>query len=193
MKKEFFYVLICFLFCSSVKAQIEYTYPKGYVAYFDDYGMTPRADGDFDGDGANDVAIICQNNNTEDVIVAVFLSSHWLASKTYFYFPIYASNFKLTFNNQSLNIDADDDYDFYSFKFKYSDILSGMRLTSYAHTYYMRHPTILMAKNYINLISGNYSYNDGASVAFNAPVITLSNIDNYLEYLSTLGGDFYKN
>ncbi len=180
-----------FLLLQNTNAQQTYNLPKGYQLFKDIDGYTPRADGDFDNDGSNDVAVICENKKDAfDKIVAVFLSSRYLHDGTYFYFPTSSTHFKLSFYNNTFQIDEDDDYEFYTYKFQYRNYLEDMQLVNYAHQYYMRNPTLLMGKNNVNLLDGNYSYNDGVLQQFNAPVITLTNIEDYFEYLSTLGGAF---
>jgi hypothetical protein len=108
----------------------------------------------------------------------------------FFYYPSYYSHFTLSFNDNTLNIDEDDDYQFYTYKFQYSDYLEDMQLVNYGHEYYMRHPTMFMGKSYVNLAEGYYTYNDGKLQNFNPPTISLTNIDSHLEYLSYIGGDF---
>jgi hypothetical protein len=172
-------------------AQQTYNLPKGYQLFKDIDGYTPRTEGDFDNDGYSDIAVVCENKKDEfDKIVVVYLSSNYLPYETYYYVPTSSTHFKLSFYNNTLHLDEDNDYEFYTYKFQYQNYLEDMQLVNYAHQYYMRNPTLLMGKNNVNLLDGNYSYNDGALQQFNAPIITLTNIEDYFEYLSMLGGAF---
>jgi hypothetical protein len=179
------------LLFQKVNAQQTYNLPKGYQLFKNLDGFTPRADSDFDNDGTSDIAVVCENKNDEyDKIVVVFLSSRYLQDGSYFYFPTSSSHFKISFYKNTLHLDEDDDYEFYTYKFQYNTYLEDMQLVNYSHQYYMRNPTLLMGMNNVNLLDGNYSYNNGILQQFNAPVITLTNIEDYFEYLSTLGGAF---
>jgi hypothetical protein len=188
---KFTFLIFIQLLLNDSIAQLSYDLPNGYQLFKDIDGYTPRADGDFDNDGSSDVAVICENKKDAfDKLFVVFLSSSYLSNETYYYFPTNSTHFKLSFYSNTLQLDEDDDYEFYTYKFQYRNYLEDMLLVNYAHQYYMRNPTLLMGMNNVNLLDGMYSYNDGILQQFNAPEITLTNIDNYFEYLSTLGGSF---
>lgn len=170
-------------------AQTTFNLPDGYHTYKDYEGKESRVDGDFDGDGLNDLAIICADK--EDVkIVVVYLASKWLVDQSYWWFPWdYTSN-KLSFTNNVLKIDSDDDYDFIVLKLKYYSSLKNIKLIGYSRTYYMRHPTTLVGSNSINLSTGEYSVNGGANKKIDIATITLLDIEKYFDYLSKVGGVF---
>ncbi len=184
-----FIFVFLILITISAKSQTSFSLPSGYHTFKDGMGNECRTDGDFDGDGVTDLAIVCADN--EDVkIVVVYLASKWLVDKIYWWFPWNYSSNKLSFSNNVLKIDSDDDYDFIILKLKYYSNLKNMKLIGYSRTYYMRHPTTFVGSNSINLSTGEYSVNGGANKKIDITTITLSDIEKYFDYLSKVGGVF---
>lgn len=173
----------------TLKCQANFTLPSGYSTYKDEMGNEFRADGDFDGDGLSDLAIICANNDNVKIVV-VFLASKWSIDQTYWWFPWDYPTNKLSFSDNVLNIESDDDYNFINLKLKYFSSLKNMKLIGYSRTYYMRHPTLLVGSNNINLNTGEYSVNGGVNKKIELNTITLSDIEKYFDYLSKVGGIF---
>ena len=175
----------------NANSQNSFTLPNGYHTYKDYEGKESRADGDFDGDGVMDLAIVCADKDDTKIIV-VYLASRWLVNQSYWWFPWNYRTNRLSFLNNVLKIDSDDDYDFIILKLKYYSSLRNMKLIGYSRTNYVRHPSLLMGSNSINLNTGEYSVNGGANKKIDIDTITLSDIEKYFDYLSEVGGAFPK-
>ena len=179
-----------------LKSQNNFTLPEGYKVHKDYDGKQSRADGDFDGDGINDLAIVCSDKN-ETKIIVVFLASKWLIDQSYWWFPWdYYS--KLSFANNVLTIDSGDgEFVNIILKLKYYANLNNMKLIGYAKDDYMKAPnengigssTVKVASKSINLNTGEYQIDGGVKKKISINTITLSDIEKYFEYLSQVGGN----
>jgi hypothetical protein len=186
MRTTIFIITLLILFSLNAKSQNSFTLPDGYHTYKDYEGKESRADGDFDGDGVNDLAIVCADKNDTKIIV-VYLASKWLIDQKYWWFP-WDYESKLSFSNSVLNIDNQDEYNNIILKLKYYPNLNNMKLIGYDRTEYLRHPTTVVVSSSINLNAGQYQVNGGTLKKINIATITLSDIEKYFEYLSKVGG-----
>lgn len=189
LRTTIFTVTFLTFFSINAKSQNSFTLPNGYKTYKDYDGRESRTDVDFDGDGVKDLAIVCTDKNDNKIIV-VYLASNWLVDQSYWWFPWNYPTNKLSFANNVLNIDSDDEYNYINLKLKYYSNLKNMKLIGYSRTYYFRHPTTLVGSNSINLNTGEYSVNGGINKKIDIATITLSNIEKYFDYLSNIGGVF---
>ena len=185
-------LIIFILLGASVNAQ-NFIIPKGYKIYKDYNKVEERIDDDFDGDGVKDLAITCIDNS-ESKIVVVYLASKWAVDKSYSWFPWnYYS--KYSFTNNVLTIDGGDgEFLNVILKLKYDTSLKKMKLIGYGLHEYVRAvdgtgDMVQIFYNSINLSTNEYQVNGGSKKKFDFPVITLSNIENYFEYLSQIGRD----
>lgn len=195
--KNLFRVLLisCLLNCViiNVKGQNNFTLPNTYHTYKDYDGRESRSDGDFDGDGINDLAIVCENKN-ETKIIVVYLASQWLTDRSYWWFP-WDYNSELSFTNRVLTIKAVDEFFTTTLKLKYYSSLSNMKLIGYAEEIFERaynNDGSFMAKvgsKSINLNTGEYEVNHGVRKKISIDTITLANIEKYFEYLGQVGGN----
>ena len=180
--------LFAFTISFNVKSQ-NFTLPEGYEAFKDSDGKEHRVDGDFDGDGLNDLAIVCATKNGENIVV-VYLASKFLIDQSYWSFPWNYFNNKLSFTNNVLNIESDDYYDYIVLKLKYYSNLKNLKLIGFSRKYYLRHPTTFVGSNSINLNTNEYSVNGGPNKKININTITLSDIEKHFEFLREVGGVF---
>lgn len=187
--KKIILIFILFLFLQNTFSQIQYSLPEGFVACIGEDGNESKVEADFDTDGINDLAILCCDDNDQKIIV-VYLASKWLIDKNYWWFPWNFNTNLISFNNKVLIIDSNDDYNFIKLKLKYYTSLKNMKLIGYDRSYYMRHPTTFIGSNSINLITGEYSINNGPNKKIKINTITLDDIEKYFEYLSKVGGVF---
>ena len=197
MKKILSIFLLLFaLISSNGFSQNSFTLPDGYRTYKDFDGKESRADGDFDGDGVSDLAIVCADNNDSKIIV-VYLGSKWLVDQSYWWFPWdYYS--KLSFSNNVLTIDSGDgEFINVILKLKHYSNLSNMKLIGYARDEYMRalNPDngtteiVKVNSKNINLNTGEYQVDGGIKKKINISTITLSDIEKYFVYLSQVGSN----
>jgi hypothetical protein len=190
LKRNIFFVALFTFFSLSSKSQNNFSLPSGYHTSKDYYGKEYRADGDFDGDGINDLAILCADKKDNKIIV-VYLASAWLVDKSYWWFPWdYYSN--LSFSNNVLTIDGGDGtFLNMVLKLKYYPKLNNMKLIGYEQEEYVRAAEgggmVKVSSKSINLNTGEYQVNGGVKRKINIQTITLSNIEKYFEYLSQVG------
>ena len=168
-----------------------YSLPKGYGVYHTDGGNAEiRADGDFDGDGVQDLAILCKGSDNS-IMIAVFVSSEWDKNK-YWYIMTKSEMWHFTYENSVLTMYSynDDSYDV-ELKFRYSKSLENMRLIGYGEYYHELNSygnQITTSSKSINLATGKYEKN-GVWGNINLPPITLGNIEDYFAELNNIGGD----
>ena len=171
-------------------SQTTFNIPDGYQTYKDGDGKESRADGDFDGDGVNDLAILCTNQDGTKIVV-VYLASKWITDQTYWWFPWdYSSD--LSYSNNVLTIKGGlpmTDGVVITLKLKYYPNLNNMKLIGYDKDDFMPHdgpPGPINTKS-INLSTGEYQVNNGVKKKINIDLITLSNIEKYFDYLGQVG------
>ncbi len=188
--------IILFIFILTtlnLKSQMNITLPEGYETY-KDYGKEVRNDNDFDNDGITDLAIVCTDKNGLKIIV-IYLSTKYLVNQVYSWFPWNYEMVDFKYKNNVLDITFDDGRSSTTFKLKYYLNLSNMKLIGYdenanmfnTNTSQMMH---LYSKN-INLNTGEYEI-DGVKRKISIDLITISNIEKYFEYLSSIGDNYQK-
>jgi hypothetical protein len=166
--------------------QVKFYLPKGYQSYKDYDKNEVRCDGDFDHDGKADLAILCVDNDQRQAIVVVYLTTRYLEKGVYSWFPWELDMYhSLVFENDVLSITQmmgfGSNYTV-TLKFKYYSNLNNMRMINY----YSEVDYKIMQD--INFLTGNYEV-DGKKGKSNFDLITLSNIEEYLDYLRVFSGN----
>lgn len=191
-------ILLAFFILNSfnVKSQNSFTLPDGYHTSKDFAGKEIRGDGDFDGDGVSDLAIVCADQNDSKIIV-VYLASKWLVDQSYWWFPWDYASINLKYSNKVLDISSSDfgGHQFIELKLKYYANLSNMKLIGYKDESNVRNPDgemVQISSKNINLNTGEYEM-AGVKRKINIDLITLSNIEKYFNYLSSVGENYNGN
>jgi hypothetical protein len=182
-------LLVALFTCFKVNGQV-FNLPKGYQTFKDYEGKEQRADGDFDGDGLNDLAIVCTATNGSNIIV-VYLASKWLIEKSYWWFPWTSEMNSLEFNNNVLTISSSDCSGrcYTNLIFKYYANLNNLKLIGYEEGNYGNAEHEGAFNKNINLNTGEYEI-AGIKRKVTLDVITLTNIEKYFEYLSSVGANY---
>lgn len=170
----------------SVKSQNSFILPVGYDIYEDYSGNQQRCEGDFDGDGVNDVAVLCVAEDDTKIVV-VYLASKWLINESYWWFPWEVEYNNFTYFNNVLTIEGGREDVGITLKLRYYANINNMKLIGYDYYYYSS-----PEYNYhisINLNTGEYQVNEGLKKKVTLDLITLSNIEKYFEYLQQIGQD----
>jgi hypothetical protein len=154
--------------------------PEGYQTYKENDEKVIRCDEDFDHDGKKDLAILCANSDQSKAIVVVYLTTRYLENGIYYWFPWESDMYhKFIYENGALIISQmmgfGSNYTL-SLKFKFYDNLKNMRLINYYSEVDYK------VSQDINLLTGNFNV-DGKKGKLNFDLITLSNIEKYLDYL----------
>jgi hypothetical protein len=172
----------------TVKSQNSFTLPEGYQTFKDYDGKEQRADGDFDGDGISDLAILCSAENQSPIVV-IYLTSHYLVGGNYFWFPWQSEMNSFTFINNVLTIDGAFDNGRYgtTLKLKYYASIKNMKLIGYGDNYLGDYENNGAYDKNINLNTGEYQVNGGVKKKISLDLITLSNIEKYFDYLGQVG------
>ena len=196
MKKTKLITLALFIFISlNVKSQSRYSLPDGFSTYKDFDGNQIRNDNDFDNDGITDLAIVCTDKNETKVIV-IFLSTKYISNKIYSWFPWDYEFTTLKFENKVLDISSSDlgGHQSIELKLKYYSDINNMKLIGYADESNVRNNDGIMvqiSKKNINLNTGEYEI-AGVKRKVTIDLITISNIEKYFEYLSSIGENYQK-
>ena len=179
------YLLFTLISFSSF-GQVTFYLPKGYQTYKNYNEKEVKCDGDFDYDGKKDVAILCVNSDQSKAYVLIYLTTSYLENGSYSWFPWelgMEQNF--VYENGELLISQEmgccSNFSF-SLKFKYYNNLKNMRLINYNTELNFE-----VVKN-INFLTGNYEV-DGKVGRSNFDLITISNINNYLDFLDSFNGN----
>lgn len=187
MNCKFFPTFFITLFSISFSAFCQKTYsiPKEYKILKDYNNKDIRFDADFDKDGTNDVIIVCENKKDNSRIVVVYLSSRYFTKGIYSWFPTEQNYFDFDFNNDVLSINGSAGKFEEKIKLKYYSDLENMRLIHYEHKYVgsmYDNPSSTV----VDLLSNQYSKDIfKKKTSFN--VVTLSNIEVFLDYFSKNG------
>lgn len=173
-------------------SQMSYNLPEGYHTFKNLNGKESRADGDFDGDGVSDLAIVCADKN-ETKIIVVYLASKWTIDQSYWWFPWNFSYNDLKFENNILKISSnEDEFGIVELRLKYYNEYNNMKLIGYAEKQFMRAEDgtgnmIVINSKSVNLNTNEYEVNGGAKKKINIDPVTLSNIEKYFDYLGKIG------
>lgn len=174
----------------NLTSQTSLDLPSGYQTYKDYDGNEQRAEGDFDGDGTDDLVILCSSEE-EGIIMVVYLTSRYFVDQSYFWFPWYSDMNTFTYENNELTIDA-----IYGtgrsgtiFNLKYYTNLENMRLIGYYEWQLPDYDQNGGFNKSINLITNEYQVNGGVKKKISINLVTLSNIEEYFVYLSEIGQD----
>lgn len=186
MKKSSVIFITILIFISlKINCQTSFVIPKGYTAYKDYNDNQQRCDKDFDGDGIMDLAIVCESKN--DMIVVVYLTSKYMVTGTYSWFPWQSNTNEFSYINNVLTLSSNEGKFGTSLKLKYYGDLKNMRLIGYDSYYGGAGVEDNGAyKKSINLLTNEYTVN-GTKKKASFDLITLSNIEKYLDYLSNVG------
>ena len=195
-----FLVSIFTLVGFSAKSQSSFTFPEGYQAKDVNGELGARNDNDFDGDGITDLAIVCFKSDGSGPIVVVYLTSKWKIDKTYSCFTLgeVFENFTFEYSNNVLNLLSDGNAGRFgmNLELKYYANLKNMRLIGYGQESLGDMNNNGAYDKSINLLTGEYSISVGVENSqlfmrkVSIDVITLSNIEKYLDYLYFVGSDY---
>lgn len=186
-KPRITFLLIIFLAILEVNAigQKKFTCPQGYKVYISYNGEQQRCDDDFDNDGITDLAIVCESK--KDMIVVVYLTSKYYINGIYHWFPLQSTSNEFSYNNSILTLSSNEGKFGTTLKLKYFADLKNMRLIGYESYYGGAGAADGGAyKKSINLLTNEYSVN-GIKKKTSFDLITLSNIEKYLDYLASVG------
>jgi hypothetical protein len=180
-------LLVIFFAILDVNAigQKGFTCPQGYKPYIGYNGEQQRCDEDFDNDGITDLAVVCESK--KDMIVVVFLTSKYYISGIYHWFPWQSISNEFSYNNNILTLSSNEGKFGTTLKLKYFADLKNMRLIGYES--YFGGAGAADGGAYtksINLLTNEYSVN-GTKKKASFDLITLSNIEKYLDYLASVG------
>lgn len=178
--------LLFTLFSINVKSQNSFTLPVGYDISEDYSGNQQRCDGDFDGDGVDDVAVLCVDKYDTKIVV-VYLASKWLIDKSYWWFPWELEIYNFEYLNNVLIIESYTNDFSITLKLQYFANINNMKLIGYDY-YSGMDPEYRYHKS-INLNTGEYQVNEGQKKKITLDLITLSNIEKYFDYLQQIGQD----
>ena len=182
-------ILLIVTFVSlNATSQNSFDLPSGYQTFKDYDGNEQRAQGDFDGDGINDLVILCSSED-EGTIMVVYLTSHYLVGHNYFWFPWDSDMNTFTYENNVLTIEAiyGTGRSGTTLKLKYYANLKNMKLIGYDEWQLPDYDQNGGFTKSINLNTNEYQVNDGVKKKINIDAITLSTIEQYFEYLSQVG------
>lgn len=172
----------------NVKSQNSFTLPKGYQIVNDFDGKEQRVDGDFDGDGISDVAILCSSGDQSQIVI-VYLTTRYIVNGNYFWFPWEFEMNNFTYLNNVLTIEGSVENGSITLKLKYYADLKNMKLIGYGINYLGDFENNGSYDKNINLNTGEYQVNGGEKKKINLDLITLSNIEKYFDYLQQIGQD----
>ena len=174
----------------SLSSAQNFQLPKGYSVYKDYNGHQQRMDADFDSDGVNDLAIVCTSKKGE-MIVVVYLASKWMVNRSYWWFPWEEDMNSFEFSNNVLTFSSFHGTGRHhtAFKFKYYSDLSNIKVIGYDEENWGNAANEGAYKKTVNLNTGEYEIN-GIKRRVDIGLITLSNIENYFDYLSSLGQNY---
>jgi len=179
------YLLFTLISFSSF-CQVTFYLPKGYQTYKNHDEKEVRCDEDFDNDGKKDLAILCVNTDQSKAYVVIYLTTRYLENGSYSWFPWeLLIEHEFIYENGVLEIHEAlgcCSGIVLSLKFKYYKNLKNMRLINY-----YTEVNFAVEKN-INLLTGNYEV-DGKVGRSNFDLITISNINNYLDFLDSFNGN----
>jgi hypothetical protein len=172
----------------NVTSQTSFDLPSGYQTFIDYDGNEQRAEGDFDGDGINDLVILCSSED-EGTIMVVYLTSRYFVDQSYFWFPWDSDMNTFTYENNVLTIDAIYGTGRWgtTLKLKYYANLKNMKLIGYDEWQLPDYDQNGGFNKSINLNTNEYQVNDGVKKKIGIDLITLSNIEDYFVYLSEIG------
>jgi hypothetical protein len=182
LKLSLFFVLISInnvLFC-----QKTYTIPKEYKILKDYNNKDIRIDADFDADGTNDVALVCVDKN-DYRNVYVYLSSQYFTKGIYSWFPTEQEYFDFEYKNGTLHINGSAGKFEEKINLKYYSDLEGMRLIRYEYGY-VGSLNDSPWSTVVDFLSTQYT-EDIAKKKTSFNVITLSNIEQFLDYFGSNG------
>ena len=187
--KKVLYIVTFFLLISLNAKSQTYTLPKGYQTYKDYEGKEVRGDGDFDGDGLNDLAILCSNEG--NTIVVVYLASKWMLNESYWWFPWESESVYIVFENNVLIVNTTDCLGrcYTNLKFKYYSSNNNMKLIGYEDGNFGDADHNGAYNKNINLNTGEYEV-DGVRRKISLDLITLSNVEKYFDYLKSVGSNY---
>jgi hypothetical protein len=182
MNCKFFPTFFITLFSISFSAFCQKTYsiPKEYKILKDYNNKDIRFDADFDKDGTNDVVVVCVNKTDDSRNVLVFLSSRYFTEEIYFWFPWNHEYYNFEFeNNKFVTSGTSGNQTVESLTLKYYPDIENMRLVHFNSKSFGNSTSI-------NLLSNQYTVDiNRKKTSFN--LVTLSNIEVFLEYYETNG------
>lgn len=164
----------------SVFSQKTYSIPKEYKILKDYNNKDIRFDGDFDSDGINDVVVVCVNRKKDSRNVLVFLSSRYLTKGIYSWFNWDHEYYNFQFDNKILTLrGTSGNQTVEKLKFKYYSESDNLRLIQFDAHLFEKHTVIdFLSTQYTkDIVKKKTSFN----------VITLSNIEQFLEYFGSNG------
>jgi hypothetical protein len=189
MNKFLICVILFLVFKNDVISQkVKYYLPDGFKTFKTSTGEEVRCDADFDQDGTKDIAIFCINKKETEGRVIVFLSTRYNRDNIFSWFPWPIDMYyDFKFENGILSLSNFMGFGSNAtttFYLKYFSNLENMRLINYESSFIESGSNLHIQK--INLLTGEYQIDEKKGKR-KFEIITLSNIDNYLEVLPTVG------
>jgi hypothetical protein len=180
MKKTslLFSIFIC---CLSFLGYSQKTYklPVGQKILKDYNNKEIQFNADFDNDGTNDVVLVCVDKN-DDRNIFVYLSSRYFTKGIYSWFNWAHTSYDFEFDNKILTlIGTSGNQIVEKLKFKYYSESDNLRLIQFDAHLFEKHTVIDFLSNQYakDIIQKKTSFN----------VVTLSNIEKFLEYFGSNG------
>lgn len=194
--RSFFITIIGVIFYFTSSAQNNYPVPEGYSVHKNFENKPFKIQKDFDGDAVEDLAIVYAKTNAEDEnVVAIYLSTKYNSSKTYYYFPFSSNSYNLEFKNNVLIVGSCFGTGRYckTLKFKYYSSLKNMRLIGYDEESFGNAVHDGAYFKSVNLLTSKYDLS-GAKwkseivKSIKLPLITLDRLDEKnLDFLESIG------
>lgn len=188
--KTYFVILLTIMFLG-VNAQ-NYEIPENYFVLKDSEGNLMMNENDFDGDGITDLASICTTESGENNVVIVFLSSNYYTKNIYHWFDWDGESYSMSYKNNILEItNVGCMFKCYTtLKLKYYSSLGNMRLIGFDEGVISNSFDVDNGyEKSINLNTGEYVLK-GITRKISVDIITLSDIEKYLNYLQSVGSNF---
>lgn len=187
MKSRLFVLilLVSSLTFKSLTAQT-FNLPEGYNIFKDFEDKQQRAEGDFDTDGIDDLAIMCTKSDDGNVVL-VFLSSDYNKYGISYSFPWNSDLNTLDFNDNILSVGSNELAGRFirTLQFRYNAKLKNMQLIKYEEhntagynqdNYYYKNIDFITGEYQIHGIKRNIDFN----------VISLINVEKYIDYFGSL-------
>jgi hypothetical protein len=186
MKKTSFLIPLC-VCCLSFLGYSQKTYklPVGQKILKDYNNKDIQFNADFDNDGTNDVVLVCVDKNDYRNIFVYLSSRYFTKEMIYSWFPTEQEYFDFEYKNGILQINGSAGRFEEKINLKYYSDLENMRLIRYEHRY-VGSLNDSPWSTVVDFLSNQYSKDIiQKKTSFN--VVTLTNIEKFLEYFGSNG------
>jgi hypothetical protein len=154
---------------------------------------------DFDGDGKDDLAVICEKSDSSGYSAIVYLTSKYSKNHIYSIFSVTSEMTSITFENNNLVFSSSEGNGRHHtiLTFKYISRLNDMMLTEYSIGYLGNYVFEgVFEKSIAFNINNIHTYNisgvkKNKKGKIQCPIITLSTVERYLEFLRDFESENY--